>query len=397
MNNQRVLSLAFSVTLCMLATAALALLPGMSSYAAGTPRYVATTHEDNDECTNPDYPCRTVQYAVDVANPGDVIKVAEGVYDDVHDYYGSFQVVYIDKTVTIRGGYTTAFTDPPDPEANPTTLDARGEGHVVHIGGSGTISPTLEGLQLTNGAQVGDGGGVYAHWAQPTISGCRIYSNTATNGGGLLFASSDNVRLTGNTIYSNTAGGNGGGVFFWDSDSATMVNNVVVGNELTSLYGTGSGINAWRSTILSAHTTLARNSGGSDLGIYLVNGSVLTAVNTILVSHTVGIYVNVPATATLTATLWGNETDWQAYGTLITGTRNYWGNPAFAEPGVGDYHLRLGSAAVDRGVDAGVAGDIDGDPRPDWCFPDLGADELLTGNPCHRVYLPILLRNSSPP
>jgi hypothetical protein len=113
----------------------------------------------------------SIQDAVDAASDGGVIKVAAGTYTGVQGrpapagYVGPSvitQVVYISKTVTIRGGYTTAFTDPPDPEANPTTLDARGQGRVIHI--TGDISPTVEGLRITGGDASGLGGG-YWGWS----------------------------------------------------------------------------------------------------------------------------------------------------------------------------------------------------------------------------------------
>ena len=91
----------------------------------------------------------TIQEAVDVANAGDVIKVASGAYDDVNNHGGLAQVVYVNRSVTIRGGYATTNWDTPDPEANPTTLDARGQGRVIYI--TGDISPTLEGLRITGG------------------------------------------------------------------------------------------------------------------------------------------------------------------------------------------------------------------------------------------------------
>ena len=40
------------------------------------------------------------------------------------------------------------------------------------------------------------------------------------------------------------------------------------------------------------------------------------------------------------------------------------------------YHLQPGSAAIDAGVDAGVATDIDGQPRPYGAHVDIGADEF---------------------
>ena len=74
--------------------------------------------------------------------------------------------------------------------------------------------------------------------------------------------------------------------------------------------------------------------------------------------------------------------------------RQGWGDRLFlVNPAGGDYHIGPGSAAYNRGTDAGVATDMDGDPRPDSCFPDLGADELITGLVCRRVYLPVVLRN----
>lgn len=64
-------------------------------------------------------------------------------------------MVYISKTVTIRGGYTTTngFADPPNPDTNPTTLDAQGQGRVLYI--TGDISLTIEGLRITGGESAG--------------------------------------------------------------------------------------------------------------------------------------------------------------------------------------------------------------------------------------------------
>ena len=81
-----------------------------------------------------------------------MIKVAAGTYTGVSARMGVAQVVYISKSVTLQGGYTTNWTTP-DPEANPTTLDAQGLGRVLYvIGGKGSM---IDGLHITGGNAFG--------------------------------------------------------------------------------------------------------------------------------------------------------------------------------------------------------------------------------------------------
>ena len=81
-------------------------------------------------CVNAACDFSSIQAAVEAASPGTIIKVAEGVYSDVHarGTAGDIitQVVYVGKNLTIRGGYSTTNWAISDPVANPTTLDGRG-------------------------------------------------------------------------------------------------------------------------------------------------------------------------------------------------------------------------------------------------------------------------------
>ena len=83
--------------------------------------------------------------------------------------------------------------------------------------------------------------------------------------------------------------------------------------------------------------------------------------------------------------LWfGNEADTAGAGTIEV-RHAHTGDPAFAVDG---YHLRAGSAAINRGVRADVTTDINGQARD--AAPDLGADEYpLT----ETIYLPIITRD----
>jgi parallel beta-helix repeat protein len=426
----------------------------------------------------------SVQAAVDAASPDDVIKVAAGTYTDVSVRLRDdltttgvvTQVIYISKTVTIQGGYTTTNWTTPDPEANPTTLDAQGQGRVLYI--TGEISPTIEGLRVTGGDATGlggapgydAGGGVYMINATAVISNIQVFNNTADDGGGLCLLWSDS-ELNGNTITNNTANWGGGGVYLMASDATlsgnrissnignglsmagsnatlsgntvannagdyggglsmagsdatlsgniifsntanwdggglqmyrsdpTLTNNIVADNQANAA---GSGLYIVASSPHLLHTTIAHNSGGDGSGICVVNFgsnySTVALANTILVSHTVGITVAAGNVVTLEATLWGdgdwtNNIDWGGMGTITTGTINVWGAPGFSHPDTGDYHLKSDSLAINRGRDVGVVTDIDGDARPDGCFPDIGADEFITGLECKHIYLPLVLRS----
>lgn len=448
----------------------------------------------------PDCNYAIIQDAVDAASDGDVIKIATGIYTDVHarprrDITTTgvvTQVVYISKTVTIRGGYTAPdFLEPPNPEVNLTTLDAQGQGRVLYI--TGQISPTIEGLRVTRGDADGlggggwgsdAGGGVYVITAALTLRATQVYSNTAEGGGGLYLYQCnyatlsdnviaenslrhgsgnppwamggglfvllcDNTVLRGNTIVSNTAHVEGGGIYLYahnatidrnsiranSSESCggliiysqggvlngnsicgnvaeqgsggglcltndiTMTNNLIADNQAST---SGCGLFITGSCRHLLHNTIARNTGGDGSGIYVTRWGTIphtvTLSNTILVSHTIGISVTAGNTVTLEATLWGtdtwaNEVDWGGPGTIITGTRNLWDEPDFLAPETGDYHIGAASAAIDKGVNAGVSTDIDGQLRPDGCFFDIGADERMTGGSCFRVYLPLIVKN----
>jgi putative cofactor-binding repeat protein len=365
----------------------------------------------------------SIQEAVDAAPPGELIEVAGGVYTDVHARNGVTQVVYISKTVTVRGGYGDSFREW-NPDIYTTTLDARGQGRVIFISAVGA-SPVIEGFRITGGDAVGlggdpwggdAGGGIYVNVATPVISGNLISGNAAYRGGG-LFANSP-ITLTGNTFAGNTAGsggglylygqpasleanvvisntattGDGGGIMLNASD-ATLINTVIADNRLGNAARHGSGVYVYGASPRLLHASIARNGGGDGSGVYVNDPgmpgtqSAVAMTNTIVASHTVGVVVTQRNTVTLNATLWHANAggNWGGTG-AITHAKDYSGDPAFASDG---YHLTVGSAAGDRGVVAGVAFDLDGEVRPMGGGYDLGVDEVP-----RRVYLPLALRDS---
>jgi hypothetical protein len=171
-------------------------------------------------------PCyASVQVAVDAAGDGDEIRVAAGVYSGVSTRNGETQVLYVDKSVRIRGGYDPN-TWVPDPAQNFTVLDAQGQGRALTV--MGVVTPTVEGLRLTNGSAQ-NGGGVYIDRAAVSLRQNDIYSNTATSGwGGGVYAKNSAAVISDNRIYSNTTGSNGrgGGIALSDSPAQVLTNTI---------------------------------------------------------------------------------------------------------------------------------------------------------------------------
>jgi len=153
-------------------------------------------------------------------------------------------------------------------------------------------------------------------------------------------------------------------------------------------------------TLPYPHASVFNVNGGSG-GDFILNLSHLTiADNGVPVALRLETHLGAPVRATVTNTLIqdathayvgrevNGEVSIQHTNTLTWNVTNLHtiesGSPTFnsINPITGDpkldstYHLQMGSAAIDAGVDAGVTTDIDADPRPTGSAPDIGADEF---------------------
>jgi hypothetical protein len=239
--------------------------------SAATLRYVAVGGNDSgNNCAASTAPCATVQHAVDEAAADDEIHVATGNYTGVHTQGGMTQLLYIDKTVILQGGYSNDFTSQ-DPKTYPTTLDAQQQGRVISIVGGLSVKPTLNSFTITGGnangitfncpdiggQTDGCGGGIFVYNAGPIIDNNIITNNIAAvsvsgrsaSGGGLCLVWGNGSKVTNNLISSNFASqgnrGIGGGIYLHYPYDVLVASNHLLNNTATthnSLNGWGGGI-----------------------------------------------------------------------------------------------------------------------------------------------------------
>jgi uncharacterized repeat protein (TIGR01451 family) len=183
----------------------------------------------------------SVQEAVDAAYPYALVKVA-GTCMGVYGPEGWRQQVYLDQVLTLQGGYTPENWTTPDPEANLTTLDARGLGRVLFIYTQTAGGTTIDGFHLTGGNAYGQtgghepiqrnesrGGGVYVFGSDPTFLNNHIFGNTAPGPGGGMYTSFCNCTLHSNTFTANTTLEDGGGLAV-HAGGAELSDNYFEGN-----------------------------------------------------------------------------------------------------------------------------------------------------------------------
>lgn len=318
--------------------------------------------------------------------PNATVWVATGTYvpSSIGDVTQSFS---LGQNVQVYGGFSGFETnlDQRNLLQNPTTLSGNtigGPSHHVMVNQDIDYQSVLDNFIITGGSAADFGGGIKNINASPTIQYCTftgnfapkggaIYStgtqgsplyfcaftnNTAVSGGGAIYASNSMMQVE-NCIFSGNSSSNGGAISLSGSELTSVYNSLFV-NNAAPYNSTGGAIASFASDLEIYNSTFTLNTSEGGGGALSFSGTgysqPLTIENSIFWNNTSSgaatqeseqITVGTGAVKLISTTL--IQGLYQLAGPVSSGNIN--ADPAFVDPGAGDFELTTNSPCATSG------------------------------------------------
>ena len=269
------------------------------------------------------------------------------------------------------------------------------------LGGGATVN--IVGSSMRNNRAAGQGGGAYV--LRPVgnvrLQDNRFTDNAARDGAGLFITGGEAIVLANRFArnQANPSDGRGGALHLVDGAGSVNRNHVadngaalgggfyiaggapaLTNNIFTANRGgqTGAALYLEQVAIDVRHNTLVDNRAGNPAGAAVTVDAperTTALTNNILTDHARAVFATDGTILQLRTNLWHNNSiNWE--GGVQIGAGNLFEPPGFVDAAAGDFRLAETSAAIDRGQNAGVSDDFDGQTRPARQGYDIGADEL---------------------
>ncbi|MEM7246497.1 MAG: right-handed parallel beta-helix repeat-containing protein [Acidobacteriota bacterium] len=275
----------------------------------------------------------TIQEAVDLAEPGDLVRVSAGSYVE--------QVSVMAKTdLRIEGA-----------GAGLSVIEAAGHGGAFTIGGCTQVdvSGFTLGSELIAGGSPSVGAVVVVDSQEITVHHLEV---TSQSGNGILVLGSE----------------------------AEIYDNVIhrVGDDAISLYPQSIA----PSVVVIHHNTIVDNQAGSAVGVWAqAELEQVVVFNNIFLGNDFGLATTAPEFWDHDHNLISESTREDYNGGLVRQANEIDCDPGFADRVGADYHVMTGSCVQDAGIDVfmgypAASVDFEWGPRPTGLGHEMGADEL---------------------